>query len=292
MARHPAGGTAHRHDANVRRAAGLTGMETSIVDRRPATTWLTWIAAGLIIGAVECVLAIAFAVFVFGGSGLVLRLPDGIGLYLGAAFLTLGFLAWRAGPRGVVGSVQDAAAAVLSIVASTVAAKAAQLAHVAQQSGLKEYQAPDVFLTVVAATFLVTVLCGVLFLVIGRFRLGGLIRFVPYPVVGGFLAGTGWLLFKGGINAATGMQVHLHNADQLVEFQLSHLLPALAFGVILLIAVRSIQRPLVIPAAIGVGLVVFVLGMVVTGSSLEEVRADRWLLGPFETTRLWELRTF
>ena len=41
-----------------------------------------------------------------------------------------------------------------------------------------------------------TVLCGILFLVIGRFRLGGLIRFVPYPVVGGFLAGTGWLLGK------------------------------------------------------------------------------------------------
>ena len=262
-----------------------------MVDRRPATAWVAWVAAGLIIGAVECVLAIAFAVFVFGGSALVMRLSDGIGLYLGAAFLTLGFLAWRAGPRGVVGSVQDAAAAVLSLVASAVAAKAAQLAHVAQQSGLKDYESPDIFLTVVAATFLVTVLCGILFLVIGRFRLGGLIRFVPYPVVGGFLAGTGWLLFKGGVNAATGMQVHLYNADQLLEFQLIHLVPALAFGVILLVAVRVIKRPLVIPAAIAIGLVVFVAGMVATGSSLEDVRDGGWLLGPFESI-LWKTWTF
>ena len=267
-------------------------VETSTVERRRTTTWLSWIAAGLIIGAVECVLAIAFATFVFGSAALVRRLPDGIGLYLGAAVLTLGFLAWRAGPRGVVGSVQDAAAAVLSLVAATVAAKAAQLAHVAQQSGLQDYESPDIFLTVVAATFFVTVLCGLLFLVIGRFRLGGLIRFVPYPVVGGFLAGTGWLLFKGGINAATGMQVHLYNVVQLFEYELIQLLPAVAFGVILLIAVRVVKRPLVIPAAIAIGLVVFAIAMIAAGSSLEEVRADGWLLGPFETTRLWELQTY
>ena len=170
-------------------------------------------------------------------------LPAGIGLYLGAAVLTLGFLAWRAGPRGVVGSVQDAPAAVLAIVATVVAAKAAELAHTAQISGLTDYDPPDIFLTVVTAGIFVTVLCGIVFAVIGRFRLGGLIRFVPYPVVGGFLAGTGWLLFKGGVNAAAGMQVQLRNLGQLFEFQLSHLLPALAFGVVLLIAVRVSSGP-------------------------------------------------
>ena len=109
-------------------------METPTVERRRTGTWLTWVAAGLIIGAVECVLAIAFAAFVFGGGALVNDLPQGIGLYLGAAALTLAFFAWRAGHRGVVGSVQDAAAAVLSLVAAAVAKKVAELEHVAQQS--------------------------------------------------------------------------------------------------------------------------------------------------------------
>src|SRR5918999_5255975 len=108
--------------------------EARLSDRRRSQGALATLAAGIIIGAVESVLAIAFAAFVFGGL-LASRLPDGIGLYLVAAVLTLAILAWRAGPRGVVGSVQDAAAAVLSLVASAVAAKAAQLAHVAQQSG-------------------------------------------------------------------------------------------------------------------------------------------------------------
>ncbi len=54
------------------------------------------------------------------------------------------------------------------------------------------------------------VLCGVVFLWLGSRRRGDLIRFVPYPVVGGFLAGTGWLLFKGGIYVASGVSPLLH----------------------------------------------------------------------------------
>ena len=260
-----------------------------MVVQRRATTWLASVAAGLIIGAVESVLAIAFAALVFGGL-LAARLPDGIGLYLGAAALTLAFMAWRSGSRGVVGSVQDAAAAVLGLVASAAAAKAADLAYFARISGVKDYEHPDIFLTVVAATLVVTVLCGILFLVIGRFRLGGLIRFVPYPVVGGFLAGTGWLLFKGGIYVATGTLLHLRTVPAMIrEYQLVHWLPAFAFGAILLISVRVVKRPLVIPAVIAIGLVVFVAGMVATGSSIEEVREGGWLLfGPSETAQPWQ----
>ena len=48
-----------------------------------------------------------------------------------------------------------------------------------------------------------------------------------------------------------------------------------------------------IPAVIGIGLVVFVIGMVVTGSSIEEVREGGWLLfGGSETAQLWKFRTF
>ena len=81
---------------------------------------LATLVAGVTIGAVEAVLAISFAALVFGGY-LSQFLADGIGLYLAAAALTLAILAWRAGSRGVVGSVQDAAAAVLAIVAADTA---------------------------------------------------------------------------------------------------------------------------------------------------------------------------
>ena len=257
---------------------------------RRSQGWLPSLAAGLIIGAVEAVLAIAFAAFVFGGV-LVGRLGDGIGLYLVAAVVTLGILAWRAGSRGVVGSVQDAAVAVLGVVASTTAARVALLA--AETTTGDAFEPPDVFLTVIAATLVVTVLCGVVFFALGKFRLGNLVRFVPYPVVGGFLAGTGWLLLKGGIYVASGVLPYLRTIETLLHsFVLQLWLPAFAFGVILLVAVRLIKRPLVIPAVLGIGLLLFAIGMLVTGSSIESAREGRWLLGPLESARWqpWTLR--
>jgi SulP family sulfate permease len=250
------------------------------------------LAAGVIIGAVEAVLAIAFAAFVFGGL-LVGRLSDGIGLYLVAAMLTLAILAWRAGRRGVVGSVQDAAAAVLAVVAATTAAKAAAIAQVAQATELKDFEKPDVFLTVIAATLVVTILCGVVFVALGTLRLGNLVRFVPYSVVGGFLAGTGWLLFKGGLYVASGIEVHLRTVGLMLHTEaLKHSLTALVFGLILLFAVRLVKKPLVIPIVLAVGLVLFAIGMLVTGSSIDTAKEGGWLLGPFESARLWQPWTF
>ncbi len=265
---------------------GSSGGDSSSEERRSGV--LASLVAGVIIGGVEVVLAVAFAAFVFGGV-LVGDLADGIGLYLVAAALTLGFLAWRAGSRGVVGSVQDAATAVLAIVAASTAARAAAIVRVAETAGVGTFETPDIFLTVVAATLVVTVLCGLVFAALGTFRLGNLVRFVPYPVVGGFLAGTGWLLLKGGIYVSSGVEVHLRTVGLLgSSVTLKHSVPAFAFGVILLVAVRQLKKPLVIPIVIGIGLVLFALGMLVTGSTIDAAQHGRWLLGPFESVRLWQ----
>jgi MFS superfamily sulfate permease-like transporter len=112
--------------------------------------------AGVIIGAVEALLAVSFAAFVFGGR-LIFSLDDGIGLYLGAAAITLAFMAWRAWSRGVVGGVQEATAAVLAVVATTTA--------------LDSYGSSDrAFLTVVAATFVVMILTGAALFLLGTLR--------------------------------------------------------------------------------------------------------------------------
>ena len=133
------------------------------------------------------------------------------------------------------------------------------------------------------------VLSGVLFLWLGSRRRADLIRFVPYPVVGGFLAGTGWLLCKGGVSVASGVSPHFASlSDLLKDSAPQHWLPALAFGAILIVSVRVVKRPLVIPAGIVIGLVVFVIGVVATGSSIDEVRGGKWLLGSFDSAILWK----
>jgi SulP family sulfate permease len=246
-----------------------------VSERRRSKGSLAAAAVGVVVGMVEAVLAISFAALVFGGS-LAVNLADGIGLYLGAAALVLGILAWLAGDRGVVGSVQGSAAAVLAIVAAGAA--------------LSAFGGPDrAFLTVVAATVVVTVLTGAILLVLGRFEQGNLVRYVPFPVVGGFLAGAGWLLVKGGIGVSASTLVSFSTiGDLLAADELKRWLPALAFGVILLILTRVVKRPLVIPVVIGVGVAAFVVGMLVTGSSIDAARDGRWFVGPFPSGRLWQ----
>ena len=245
---------------------------------RRAVGALRTTAVGVVIGAVETVSAVSFGALVFAGYLEFYFLDDGIGLYLGAAALTLAFMAWRAGRRGVIGSLQATGAVLMALVSASV------VVH----GGGSPY---DIFLSAVAASMVVMVGCGAVILRLGARRRGDLIRFVPYPVVGGFLAGAGWLLLKGGVYVASRVSPFKPLGALLEDSAPQRWLPALAFGLILLISVRVVKRPLVIPVVIAIGLAVFVTVTVATGSSIEAAREGGWLLGGFDPGILWKTWT-
>jgi sulfate permease, SulP family len=125
--------------------------------------------------------------------------------------------------------------------------------------------------------------------VLGTSRRANLIRFVPYPVVGGFLAGVGWLLVKSAVYVSADVLPSLTPIGDLFQGSVLQLWgPALAFGVILLVATRLVRRPIVIPVVLGIGLALFAVGMLVTGSSIASARSGHWLLlGPFDSFQSW-----
>lgn len=57
----------------------------------------------------------------------------------------------------------------------------------------------DLLEPVLIALSLATILTGLLLCVLGFTHAGRAIRFVPYPVIGGFLGATGWLMITGAI---------------------------------------------------------------------------------------------
>ena len=117
---------------------------------------------------------------------------------------------------------------------------------------------------------------------------------MPVPVVGGFIAGTGWLLLKSGIYVSSDESPYLTPIADLFHGELLKLwLPAFVFGVILLVATRLVKTPLVIPVVLVIGVVLFAIGMVVTGSSIASARSGHWLLlGPFDSFEKWQPWTF
>jgi sulfate permease, SulP family len=247
-----------------------------VSERQGTAGRLRTLSVGLVIGAVEVVVAASFAGLVF--SGLLKRyVADGVGLYVTAAAITLALLAWRAGSRGVVGSLQAETPAILTVLATPVALNAFG-------SGARD------FVTVVLATMVITVGAGITSVALGIRRRGDLVRFVPYPVVGGFLAGVGWLLIAGGVAVTMNESPFLLPiADLFSRDALVRWVPAVLLGGLVLVSRRVVRRPLTVPVVLGLGLVAFAIGLVVTGSSIDEVRSDGWLLlGTFDDAPRWQ----
>jgi SulP family sulfate permease len=254
-------------------ARGRIGERVS--EKGRSGRWPTVLLAGLASGAVEAIVAVAFAALVFGGR-LDYFVADGIALYLGAAFAALTIVALRAGKRGLVGGLQATSVALLSVVAAT--------------GGLRARGGPiEGFYAVVAATAVVTVACGLGFLALGIRRRADVIRYVPLPVVGGYVAGAGWLLVQGAIHFASDEPLFFTHLVDLVRAEaVRGWLPAVSFGLVLLAAARLVRRPLVVPVTIAAGLAVFALVAVVAGASLDDLRSGGWLLGPFRRDMAWQ----
>ncbi|MEM1343906.1 MAG: SulP family inorganic anion transporter [Pseudomonadota bacterium] len=96
-----------------------------------------------------------------------------------------------------------------------------------------------------------TILTGLLIFVAGRLRLGALARVIPYPVLGGFLAATGYLLVMGGLSVALDRHVALWDLPGLLApGQLSLWAPWLGIAVVLAIATRARESDLILPLGI------------------------------------------
>jgi SulP family sulfate permease len=93
-----------------------------------------------------------------------------------------------------------------------------------------------------------TLVSGTLLFIVGSFRWGAYFRFVPYFVVGGFLAATGWFLVAGGLR-----MVDVTLADLQMEagsLPAARFASAVAVLVVLLAVRRYIRWALAMPAAL------------------------------------------
>lgn len=124
----------------------------------------------------------SFAALIFSGA-LAGQVASGLSLFrVGNAILII-VLASLSSFSGSVGTAQDAPMVILALAATD-----ATRAMVA--SATPAPIVPTVVVMLVAATLAT----GLVFMLLGFCKLGWLVRFLPCPVLGGFLAGTGWLL--------------------------------------------------------------------------------------------------
>jgi len=147
------------------------------------------LSAGLIVGIVAVIYAFSYAAVIFAGD-LSYALPYGIAITLTTAVVVTAITSvFGTIPFGISGPD------IYSTLPLAALAAAANL-------DLAVVEGPA---TILAAITSATIITGVGLMLLGTLRSTVVVRYVPYPVLAGFLAATGWLVVAAAVRMLSGV---------------------------------------------------------------------------------------
>lgn len=146
---------------------------------------------------------------------------------------------------------------------------------------------------------LVSVVAGACFWLLGVLRLADIGRFLPYPVVAGFMGGIGVLFVTSGttfrIATAAGAVAGGAAAGGAAAggatawAALVQALACLGYGTVLFAITRTLRSPLVMPLLLVLTAPAFNLGRALAGIAPDAAMRAGWMLGPFAAGHLGRL---
>ena len=206
-------------------------------------------------GILNATYAISLAAYVFSGP-LSSSLSIGVGAFMLACLATGLAAAVFSSIPGVIASPKSNICAIYAIMAGAIC----------QYPGIAQNQVLPTFLVTIAAS---TCLTGLLLYAMGRLGLGNLIAYMPYPVIGGYFAGAGLLLFKGAVLTAVGPERLFAMAS------LSQATPwaaPLFLSIVFFVINKIFRHPAVMGALVAASVAVFYLLLFMSGTSLDQAR--------------------
>jgi sulfate permease, SulP family len=234
------------------------------------------IVAGLICGVLAVVISIGAGSLLFTG-GLRPYVPLSAGMALAATTVIATVVALTSSIRGAVAPIQEVPVVALATVAAAVGA--------AMPDGAGDQA---ILATCVVAVAIATLIVGLVGLLLGHLRWGAIIRFVPYPVIGGFLAGTGWLIVVGGFGLVIGETPGFDVIERLGELPVAaNVGLAVVFIAMLVVIEARATGPLALPVAIILTLVVFNIGVILSSIDREALHGYGWLVQVPHGGSLW-----
>ena len=235
------------------------------------------VTTGIVIGILIINSQISYGALIFSGD-LSPYMARGIGFTLFGACVIGLLTALMATIPCTIARPQDSPAVLLALSATAIAA------HLPVVSG-----SDHAFNTVVTLMIFTSLLTGIFFFFIGKAGLGNWVRFIPYPVIGGFLAGIGWLVVKGAMRTLTGTPLTL---DTMTSFLGTDVLvkwvPGCLLAVLLMVASHRYVHFLTIPLILLTTISLFYLFLFLSETSVAEARMQGWLLGTFSNDSLWK----
>jgi sulfate permease, SulP family len=136
---------------------------------------------------------------------------------------------------------------------------------------------PPVLITLAIAT----ILTGIALCCFGMTRMGRAIRYVPYPVVGGFLAATGCLVILGAVRVITGQSLQFKTLGQFGDIlTLAKLAAACVMALVLYMTWHGSRSSFGLPAILIGGVIAAHVLFWLAGVSPAEAQAAGWTFQP------------
>ncbi|MDE0218546.1 MAG: SulP family inorganic anion transporter [Spirochaetaceae bacterium] len=227
------------------------------------------LSAGFTSGLGLLVAQIAFGSLIFSGA-LAPWSSQGVGLVLFGNFAACLIFALAGGYRGTIAGLSPALVIAMATVGASMAAEGEAR-----------------FVTAAVALMISAAATGVGFFLLGRFRLANLVRFIPYPVTAGFVAGIGASVCLGGLSLM-GAEADVRSLPALLEPSvLQRWGPGAAYGIALYLAIKRWGNPLILPVSVVLAVGAYHLVLAATGVSGDEARAAGLLLTSTAQGGLW-----
>jgi SulP family sulfate permease len=223
-----------------------------------------------IVALISISYAVSYGAMIFGGDSHLLA--AGMPLMLLSTFTMLLLVACTSSLPFMVGGPDSNSVGVLALMVTGMTAEM-------HRTGSSPEQIVSTVLVAIAAS---SVIAGICIASLGAMRRGSLVQFIPFPVVGGFLAGSGFLLVGGAFDIVTGHPLGLSAWPALQHISWHFLVPMLMVAGVMLAAssMKWTHPALLICTLLAAGLVFFG-GLSLDGISIDQARSMGWLFQPF-----------
>ncbi|MBT5855772.1 SLC26A/SulP transporter family protein [bacterium] len=151
--------------------------------------------------------------------------------------------------------------------------------------GLYTFQEHALFSTIMTIVVATNLIFGLAMIVVSRYRLSRMAEYIPYPVVGGFLAGTGYYFLDAAIYVLTGMKLSIVTIPNLLSWPTVFLWgPSLVMGLIMFVLIRRLKKSWVMQACVAVLWLGFFLVSFYMGFDMETLREAGFFFQPISNT--------
>jgi len=248
-------------------AVGRVGVDSPFSNQKFRAV-LTDVFAGTICSVLSIAYCLSYAALIFTGP-LEHVLAYGVAVTFLSAAVGGSIVALRSSlPFAVAGPDSNISVVLAALVATVV-------------QGVVTAGDTDLLEPTLVALCSATAITGLLLCVLGFTRAARAIRFVPYPVIGGFLGATGWLMITGAIQVVVNQRPALVNIGAFVDAAIAARLAAgLIVAITLFIALRRSKSPFVLPGVLLAAIAATYLFLFLTGSPLVVAQAEGWMFRP------------